>query len=88
MTDLRRELADAVREAAGERVSVNQIGSLMSIFFTGDAVTDYESATHSDTKQYADYFGYLLDRGIYVAPSQFEAMFLSDAHSKEDVDRR
>lgn len=81
-----KELADAVREAAGDRVSVNQIGSLMSIFFTGDAVTDYESATHSDTKQYADYFGYLLDRGIYVAPSQFEAMFLSDAHSKEDVE--
>lgn len=81
-----KELADAVREAAGERVSVNQIGSLMSIFFTEDAVTDYESATHSDTKQYADYFGYLLDRGIYVAPSQFEAMFLSDAHSKEDVE--
>lgn len=79
-------LADAVREAAGERVSVNQIGSLMSIFFTGDAVTDYESATHSDTKQYADYFGYLLERGIYVAPSQFEAMFLSDAHSKEDLE--
>lgn len=81
-----KELADAVREAAGERVSVNQIGSLMSIFFTEDAVTDYESATHSDTKQYADYFGFLLDRGIYVAPSQFEAMFLSDAHSKEDVE--
>lgn len=81
-----KELADAVREAAGERVSVNQIGSLMSVFFTEDAVTDYESATHSDTKQYADYFGYLLDRGIYVAPSQFEAMFLSDAHSKEDVE--
>lgn len=81
-----KEIADAVREAAGERVSVNQIGSLMSIFFTEDAVTDYESATHSDTKQYADYFGYLLDRGIYVAPSQFEAMFLSDAHSKEDVE--
>ena len=80
-------LADAVREAAGERVSVNQIGSLMSIFFTGDAVTYYESATHSDTKQYADYFGYLLERGIYVAPSQFEAMFLSDAHSKEDLER-
>ena len=44
-----KELADAVREAAGERVFVNQIGSLMSIFFTGDAVSDYESATHSDT---------------------------------------
>ena len=82
-----KKLADAVRVAAGDRVHVNQIGSLMSIFFTGDAVTDYETATHADTKQYADYFGYLLDRGIYVAPSQFEAMFLSDAHSEEDLER-
>lgn len=82
-----KKLADAVRVAAGNRVRVNQIGSLMSIFFTGDAVTDYETATHADTKQYADYFGYLLDRGIYVAPSQFEAMFLSDAHSEEDLER-
>ena len=82
-----KKLADAVHVAAGDRVHVNQIGSLMSIFFTGDAVTDYETATHADTKQYADYFGYLLDRGIYVAPSQFEAMFLSDAHSEEDLER-
>ena len=82
-----KKLTDAVRVAAGDRVHVNQIGSLMSIFFTGDAVTDYETATHADTKQYADYFGYLLDRGIYVAPSQFEAMFLSDAHSEEDLER-
>ena len=82
-----KKLADAVHVAAGDRVHVNQIGSLMSIFFTGDAVTDYETATHADTKQYADYFGYLLDRGIYVAPSQFEAMFFSDAHSEEDLER-
>ena len=59
----------------------------LSIFFTGDAVTDYETATHADTKQYADYFGYLLDRGIYVAPSQFEAMFLSTAHTDEIIDK-
>ena len=80
-------LADAVREAAGERVTVNQIGSLMSIFFTDQVVEDYASATSADTKAYADYFGFLLDHGIYVAPSQFEAMFISDAHTQEDLDR-
>lgn len=80
-------LADAVREAAGERVAVNQIGSLMSIFFTDQVVEDYASATSADTKAYADYFGFLLDHGIYVAPSQFEAMFISDAHTQEDLDR-
>ncbi len=81
-------LADAVRRAAatsGSAVCVNQIGSLLSVFFTGREVTDYESAVSSDTKRYAEYFGYLLDHGIYVAPSQFEAMFLSDAHTDEDV---
>ena len=74
-------LADAVRHAAGNRVHVNQIGSLMSIFFTGEDVTDYDSATTADTKAYADYFGFMLDHGIYVAPSQFESMFVSDAHT-------
>lgn len=80
-------LADRVRKAAGERVCVNQIGSLMCVFFTHQKVTDYDSATSSDKAAYADYFGYLLDRGIYVAPSQFEAMFVSDAHSDEDLKR-
>lgn len=79
-------LAEAVREAAGESVRVNQIASLLSIFFTGEEVKDYESAVSSDTTRYADYFGYLLDHGIYVAPSQFEAMFVSDAHTEEDIE--
>lgn len=82
-----RKLADAVRFAADGRVTVNQIGSLMSIFFTDHAVEDYESAAGADTKAYADYFGFLLDHGIYVAPSQFEAMFVSDAHTEEDIER-
>lgn len=81
------KLADAVREAARGRVTVNQIGSLMSIFFTDQPVEDYESATSADTGAYADYFGFLLDHGIYVAPSQFEAMFVSDAHTGEDLER-
>ncbi len=79
------QLAEAVKKAAGNRVSVNQIGSLMSIFFTAGGVNDYEDAVKSDTKAYADFFGYLLDHGIYTAPSQFEAMFVSDAHTEEDL---
>lgn len=79
------QLAEAVRKAAGDRVSVNQIGSLMCIFFTAGGVNDYEDAVKSDTKAYADFFGYLLDHGIYTAPSQFEAMFVSDAHTEEDL---
>ncbi len=79
------QIAGAVKEVAGEKVCVNQAGSLLGIFFTPSLVTDYESAAASDTTRYADYFGYLLDRDIYVAPSQFEAMFLSDAHTQEDI---
>ncbi len=82
-----KQIAAAVRETAGDSVCVNQIGSLLSIFFTSRKVTDYETALSSDTARYARYFGYLLDRGIYAAPSQFEAMFLSDAHTQEDVGR-
>ena len=82
-----RRIADSVREIGAGKVSVNQIGSLMSIFFTPDEVTDYDSAVKSDTAEYAGYFGYMLDNGIYVAPSQFEAMFMSDAHSNEDVNK-
>jgi glutamate-1-semialdehyde 2,1-aminomutase len=82
-----KQIAQAVERAAGGRVRVNQIGSLLSIFFTTGEVADYASATASDTAEYARYFGYLLDRGIYVAPSQFEAMFVSDAHTQEDLTR-
>lgn len=79
-------IEETVREAAGNRVCVNRAGSLLSLFFTSGRVTDYESAVSSDTARYARYFGYLLDHGIYAAPSQFEAMFLSDAHTEEDVE--
>lgn len=82
-----RRIADSVREIGAGKVSVNQIGSLMSIFFTPYEVKDYDSAVKSDTAEYAGYFGYMQDNGIYVAPSQFEAMFMSDAHSNEDVNK-
>lgn len=86
MEEKAKRIKDTVREAAGDRVCMNRVGSLLSLFFTSVRVTDYESAVSSDTASYARYFGYLLDHGIYAAPSQFEAMFLSEAHTEEDVE--
>lgn len=84
-----KRLADAYRQYSkktGIPICVNQIGSLMSAFFTDQKVVDYATATTSDTKAYAKYFNELLEKGIYVAPSQFEAMFVSGAHTDEDID--
>lgn len=81
------KLAEAFRSSFGDRVTVNQIGSLLSVFFTSDPVTDYRSALKSDLKAFSKYFSHMLDRGIYLAPSQFEALFISDAHSDEDLRR-
>lgn len=80
-----RLLAEAAEEAGDGLVSVNRIGSLMSIFFTPEAVRDYEGAVSSDTVAYAAYFKNMLEHGIYLAPAQFEAMFVSDAHTGEDI---
>ncbi|MCD8337211.1 MAG: glutamate-1-semialdehyde 2,1-aminomutase [Lachnospiraceae bacterium] len=66
-------------------VQVNSCGSLGSIFFTSEPVHDYESAKTSDTGKYADYFRYMLANGVYLAPAQFEAMFLSAAHTREEL---
>lgn len=65
---------------------INHVGSLGCMFFTEQPVVDYTSAKSSDTKAFAAYFRYMLDHGIYLASSQFEAMFLSDAHTDEQVD--
>ena len=78
-------LADGLRERCG--FTVNQIGSLVCMFCSHEPVTDYESATGSDTKGFAYVFRELLNRGIYVAPSQFEAMFLNACFTKEELDR-
>ncbi len=80
-----KTLVQCVRQVAGSDVWVNQIGSLISIFFTKEKVRDYESAITADTKKYAEYFGNMLDHGIYIAPAQFEAMFVSDAHTEADL---
>ncbi|MGN0153563.1 MAG: glutamate-1-semialdehyde 2,1-aminomutase [Lachnospiraceae bacterium] len=87
IADSTRRIADAVESAFGERICVNRVGSLMSVFFTDQQVVDYASAISSDTEAYAKYFNYMLDQGIYLAPSQFEAMFVSYAHSEEDLEK-
>lgn len=82
-----KKLAETARKYMGNKVCVNQIGSLMSVFFCEGEVVDYKSAASSDTEQYAKYFNYMLGQGIYLAPSQFEAMFVSESHSDEDIER-
>ena len=66
-------------------VAINQVGSLLSPFFTPTEVSTFVDAKDSDVGMYARYFSEMLQRGIYLAPAQFEAMFLSDAHSGEDL---
>ncbi len=81
------KIEDALKKRFGESASVNRTGSLLSVFFTSCRVTDYESATSSDTERFSRFFSYMLDNGIYLAPSQYEAWFISAAHSDEDIDR-
>jgi len=83
-------LADSWREsaaAAGVPVTVNQVGSMVTVFFTGSgAVTDYASAKTSDAARYAAFFWAMLERGVYLPPSQFEAAFLPVVFAPEQLD--
>jgi glutamate-1-semialdehyde 2,1-aminomutase len=71
----------------GVALAVNRMGSLLSAFFTPEKVNDYQTAVSSDIIRFAAYFKSMLANGIYIAPSQFEAMFVSTAHSDEDIGR-
>ncbi|MDR3289246.1 MAG: glutamate-1-semialdehyde 2,1-aminomutase [Peptococcaceae bacterium] len=86
---LTRRLADGLRTLAaeaGQPVAVNAIGAMFSLFFTAGPVKDYASACTADVDKFAAYFRGLLERGVYLAPSQFEAVFLSTAHTDADID--
>jgi glutamate-1-semialdehyde 2,1-aminomutase len=78
-------LGSAAR-AAGVAYTSNRVGSMFTGFFSALPVTDYASAKHADTRRYARYFHAMLDRGVYFAPSQFEAGFVSLAHTEADID--
>ncbi len=82
------ELAEGLRKAAAEAgvpAQVNRVGSMFTVFFTEAQVKDFQSAKTSNTARYAKFFHALLEGGIYFAPSQFEACFVSLAHSHRDV---
>jgi len=85
-TRLAAGLADAARDA-GVALQVNAVGSLLTPFFTDQPVRSYADATSAKTDQYATFFRGMLARGVYPPPSQFEAWFLSAAHTTKDVDK-
>jgi len=74
-------------EKLGLHYTLNRCGSMFTLFFTDRAVTDFDSAKTSDTPAFTRYFNAMLEQGIYLPPSQFEACFVSGAHQKEDLDK-
>ncbi len=79
-------IRDAIK-SIGKNFQINRIGSMMTLFFTEEPVTDYNSAVKSDANLFGKYFHEMLNRGIYLPPAQFEAMFVSTAHTKDDLDK-
>lgn len=71
----------------GKNYAMNRVGSMMCMFFTEQIVDDFKSTVKSDTTLYGKYFHEMLKHGVYLAPAQFEALFVSTAHSKEDLDK-
>ncbi len=83
-------LADGIGQAAREAgvpVFQTRVGTMFCTFFTSDPVTDYASAKKADTARFGRFFRAMLEQGVYLAPSQFEAGFMSLAHSDEDIER-
>jgi glutamate-1-semialdehyde 2,1-aminomutase len=78
---------ESENKKAGRGFTINQVGSMFTLFFTDKPVTDYDSAKTSDTAAFAKYFQSMLSQGIYLAPSQYEAMFVSAAITDEIVGR-
>ncbi|MCX6168933.1 MAG: glutamate-1-semialdehyde 2,1-aminomutase [Ignavibacteriales bacterium] len=83
---LENGIKDGIK-SVGKNFQFNRIGSMMTFFFTEEPVVDYNSAVKSDTKLYGKYFHEMLNRGVYLPPAQFEALFVSTAHTKEDLDK-
>lgn len=83
---LENGIKDGIK-SAGKNYQFNRVGSMMTFFFTEEPVSDYNSAVKSDTKLYGKYFHEMLNRGIYLPPAQFEAMFVSTSHTVNDLDK-
>ena len=83
-------LYDGIRNVLqdlGLNYTLNTCGSMFTLFFTDQKVTDFDSAKTSDNEKFTKYFNAMLENGIYLPPSQFEACFVSIAHSKNDLDK-
>jgi len=91
LTDLTTELAEGLLEAAtAENIPlvVNHVGGMFGLFFTdAETVTSYADVTKCDVERFKRFFHLMLEEGVYLAPSAFEAGFMSLAHSKEDIQR-
>lgn len=88
LNDKTQRFVDALQTTVKRRnwpITINHIGSMLTMFFTGKPVFDYESAKTSDPKAYAIFFHGMLKHGVFLAPSQFEAMFVSSAHTIDDL---
>ncbi len=81
------EVGARLEAGAPEGVTVNRVGSMFTYFFTPGPVTDWESAKQCDTARFGRFFRGMLERGVYLAPSQFEAAFVGAAHSDEDIEK-
>jgi glutamate-1-semialdehyde 2,1-aminomutase len=84
------QLADGIKAAlseSGVAGQVARIGSLLTLFLTAEPVRNYTDARKSDTRKFAAFFQGMLQRGVLLAPSQFEAAFVSVAHTEEDIAR-
>ncbi|MBC8275765.1 MAG: glutamate-1-semialdehyde 2,1-aminomutase [Chloroflexi bacterium] len=82
-------LEEGITRVAGSlnfKLNISRLASLLTVFFTGNPVLDYESVSQADTKLFGRFFQQLLSEGVYWPPSQFEAAFISTAHSEEDID--
>jgi glutamate-1-semialdehyde 2,1-aminomutase len=88
LESLGRDLEVGIRDALAElniHYTFNRVGSMFTMFFTETAVVDFETAKTSDTGKFAAYFNAMLELGIYLPPSQFEACFISAAHNARDI---
>lgn len=85
-SQLARGLAETAQELAVP-LQINRVGSMLTPFFTNQPITNYASAQRADVQKYARFFWGLVERGVYPPPSQFEAWFVSLAHSSEDIAR-
>ena len=89
LEQLGKRLGDGLAAAAAEAkvaVTVNRLGSMVTMFFTKGPVTDYATAKTSDTNRFGQFFRKMRERGVFLPPAQYEAMFVSLAHTDEDID--